>query len=164
MISDVSYVEGRIPKVFGSDAVEIPGARKFLSSLNDAGACWGIVTSETHSLLHNWLDVLNLMRPEMLVVAEDLKEGKPDPAYYILGRKRLGLEDSSLLVVFEDAPSGIKAGKAANFKVVALATTHSIPQLQDAGADWIVEDLRSISVKRAVDGRTHLELRNVLQS
>ncbi|CAK45289.1 glycerol-1-phosphate phosphohydrolase 1 [Aspergillus awamori] len=159
----VSYIEGRIPKEYGSDAVEIPGARYFMSALDDAGARWGVVTSGTRALVDGWLGVLNLAHPKVLVVAEDVELGKPDPRCYLLGRTRLGLEHSSSLVVLEDAPSGIRAGKAAGFKVIALTTTHSLAQLQEAGADWIVEDLRSISIKGVVDGQMQLEIRNAFQ-
>ncbi|GAT29355.1 glycerol-3-phosphate phosphatase [Aspergillus luchuensis] len=160
---DVSYIEGRIPKEYGSDAVEIPGARYFMSALDDAGARWGVVTSGTRALVDGWLGVLNLAHPKVLVVAEDVELGKPDPRCYLLGRTRLGLEHSSSLVVLEDAPSGIRAGKAAGFKVIALTTTHTLAQLQEAGADWIVEDLRSISIKGVVDGQMQLEIRNAFQ-
>ncbi|BCR97425.1 HAD family hydrolase [Aspergillus luchuensis] len=159
----VSYIEGRIPKEYGSDAVEIPGARYFMSALDDAGARWGVVTSGTRALVDGWLGVLNLAHPKVLVVAEDVELGKPDPRCYLLGRTRLGLEHSSSLVVLEDAPSGIRAGKAAGFKVIALTTTHTLAQLQEAGADWIVEDLRSISIKGVVDGQMQLEIRNAFQ-
>ncbi|GLA23415.1 hypothetical protein AnigIFM63604_008717 [Aspergillus niger] len=159
----VSYIEGRIPKEYGPDAVEIPGARYFMSALDDAGARWGVVTSGTRALVDGWLGVLNLAHPKVLVVAEDVELGKPDPRCYLLGRTRLGLEHSSSLVVLEDAPSGIRAGKAAGFKVIALTTTHSLAQLQEAGADWIVEDLRSISIKGVVDGQMQLEIRNAFQ-
>ncbi|PYI13182.1 HAD-like protein [Aspergillus japonicus CBS 114.51] len=159
----VSYVEGRIPQEYGSDAVEIPGARSLLSALDEAGARWGVVTSGTRALLEGWLGVLNLTHPDVLVVAEDVELGKPDPRCYLLGRTRLGLEHSPALVVLEDAPSGIKAGKAAGFTVIALTTTHTLEQLQAAGADVIIEDLRSISVKSVVDGRIELEVRNAFQ-
>ncbi|KAL2832154.1 HAD-like domain-containing protein [Aspergillus cavernicola] len=159
----VSFVEGLIPKEYGSDAVEIPGARSFLSALEESGASWGVVTSGTRALIDGWLGVLGLPHPKMLVVAEDVELGKPDPRCYLLGRKKLGLEHSSSLVVLEDAPSGIRAGKAAGFQVIALTTTHSLEQLQEAGADVIVEDLRSISVKCVVEGRIQLEIRNAFQ-
>ncbi|PLB43909.1 glycerol-3-phosphate phosphatase [Aspergillus steynii IBT 23096] len=159
----VSYIEGCIPKEYGSDAVEIPGARSLLSALDEAGARWGVVTSGTRALLEGWLGVLNLTHPDMLVVAEDVELGKPDPRCYLLGRARLGLENSSSLVVLEDAPSGIRAGKAAGFKVIALTTTHTLAQLQEAGADWIVEDLNSVSVKAVADGQIQLEIRNAFQ-
>ncbi|KAJ5677627.1 uncharacterized protein N7477_003260 [Penicillium maclennaniae] len=158
----VNFIEGRIPKEFGSDAKEIPGGRDMLAALQSSGAKWGVVTSGTFALVDGWLGVLGLPHPEMLVVAEDVNQGKPDPACYLLGRKKLGIESSSILVL-EDAPSGIKAGKAAGFKVLALATTHKLEQLKEAGADWIVEDLRSVSVKGVVDGRVQIEIRNALQ-
>jgi glycerol 3-phosphatase-1 len=109
------------------------------------------------------LDVLGLAHPKNLVTAADVPLGKPDPRCYLLGRKQLGLEDSTSIVVLEDAPSGIKAGKAAGFKVIALTTTHSLEKLQEAGADWIVEDLRSVSVKEVVDGRVYIEIKNAYQ-
>lgn len=124
------------------------------------------MTSGTRALVDGWLGVLKLAHPSVLVVAEDVKQGKPDPQCYLLGRSQLGLEDSSSssIVVLEDAPSGIKAGKAAGFRVIALASTHSLSQLRDAGADWIVADLRSVSVKGVGDGgRVQLEIRDAFQ-
>lgn len=41
---------------------------------------------------------------------------------------------------------GVVSGKASNSKVIGLATTHSTAQLRQAGADFIVEDLRSVEV------------------
>ncbi|EPS32234.1 Glycerol-1-phosphate phosphohydrolase 2 [Penicillium oxalicum] len=159
----VNYVEGRIPQIYGSDAVEIPGGRALLDALDSSSAKWGVVTSGTRALIDGWLGVLGLTHPKHLVVAEDVELGKPDPRCYQLGAKRIGLEGSTNIVVLEDAPSGIKAGKAAGYKVIALATTHSLEKLKEAGADWIVEDLRSISIKGVVDGQIQLEIRNALQ-
>jgi glycerol 3-phosphatase-1 len=105
---------------------------------------------------------LKLARPKFLVVAEDVEVGKPDPQCYLLGRSRLGLDHSTSILVLEDAPSGIKAGKAAGFKVVGLATTHKIDQLKEAGADWIVKDLRSITLV-GVDGQVKIEIKNALR-
>jgi glycerol 3-phosphatase-1 len=151
-----------IPKEYGADAVEIPGARDLLKILEDAGAPWAVVTSGTRALIMGWLDVLKLPHPKYLVVAEDVEQGKPNPQCYQLGRSHLNLGDSTDLLVIEDAPSGIKAGKAAGFKVVGLETTHTIQQLKDAGADWIIKDLRSLVLK-GVNGRVEMEIRNALQ-
>lgn len=107
--------------------------------------------------------MLGLAHPRVLVVAEDVELGKPDPRCYLLGRSQLSLEHSSSIVVLEDAPSGIKAGKTAGFKVIALTSTHTLAQLREAGADWIVEDLRSVSVKGVDGGRVQLEIRNAFQ-
>ncbi|KAJ5561961.1 hypothetical protein N7535_003576 [Penicillium sp. DV-2018c] len=159
----VNEIEGRVPKEFGSDAVEIPGGRDLLAALESSGARWGVVTSGTRPLVDGWLEVIKLPHPKNLVTAMDVPLGKPDPRCYLLGREQLGLGDSTSIVVLEDAPSGIKAGKAAGFKVIALKTTHKLEQLEEAGADWIVEDLRSIAVKGVVDGRVQIEIRNAYQ-
>jgi glycerol 3-phosphatase-1 len=155
-------VEGRIPREYGSDAVEVPGARLLLEALDKAGAPWAVVTSGTRALLEGWLEVLQLSHPKNLVVAEDVEVGKPDPRCYLLGRSRLGLGDDAAMLVIEDAPSGIKAGKAAGFMVLGLATTHKIDQLKEAGADWIIEDLRSLILK-SCNGKVEVEILNALQ-
>jgi glycerol 3-phosphatase-1 len=49
--------------------------------------------------------------------------------------------------VLKDAPAGTRSGKAVGYKVVALATTHTVQQLQEACGDWIVHDMRSVTVE-----------------
>lgn len=155
-------MEGLIPREFGKDANEIPGSRKLLADLEEQKACWAVVTSGTKALVDGWVEVMKLAHPEHLVVAEDVEHGKPDPACYLLGQKKLGLSKDSHIVVLEDAPSGIRAGKAAGFKVIGLATTHSIAKVQAAGPDWIVKDLRSVKVLGQEDGVTRIEISNAL--
>lgn len=109
-----------------------------------------------------WLDVLKLVEPKTLVVAEDVENGKPDPTCYLLGRHRLGLDENAGIIVVEDAPSGIRAGKAAGFGVIGLATTHSLDQIKEAGADWIIRDLTSLAVKGFRGGEVQLEITDTL--
>lgn len=117
-------MEGLIPLHYGSDAVEIPGARSLLSSLSDFSSPWAIVTSGTSPLVTGWLSILKLPRPEHLVVAEDVENGKPDPGGYLMGLKKLGLEGKAAdVLVLEDSPAGIKAGKAAGCKVLGVVTS-----------------------------------------
>ncbi|KAL5120324.1 DL-glycerol-3-phosphatase [Pleosporales sp. CAS-2024a] len=143
----INSVEGLIPKEFGQDVVEIPGSRALLDKLNEQDIPWCIVTSGTRALVSGWLDVLKLAQPKQLVTAEDVENGKPDPACYQLGGQLLGLQQSRpSVVVFEDAPAGVRAGKAAGFTVVALHTTHRLEQLMEAGADYIVQDMRSVTL------------------
>ncbi|KAK7536051.1 glycerol-3-phosphate phosphatase [Phyllosticta citribraziliensis] len=161
----VSSMEGSVPKEFGHDAVEIPGSRALLDGLEAAGAPWAIVTSGTRPLLTGWLDRLQLARPKHVVTAEDVVHGKPDPACYLLGAEKLQLAKGSAVLVLEDAPAGVRAGKAAGFKVVALATTHGVDQLKEAGADWIVADGQSMTL-RGYDkesGRISIEIGNAWQ-
>ncbi|MCJ1394044.1 hypothetical protein MMC18_006922 [Xylographa bjoerkii] len=160
----VRHVEGLIPKAYGADAVEIPGARRLLAALEAANAKWAIVTSGTRPLMDGWLEVMKLAYPKHNVVAEDVADGKPHPACYLLGKARLGLGPEESALVIEDAPAGVRAGKAAGCRVVGLTTTHRLEQIQEAGADWIVEDLRSVRFvgRDAVTGLVQMELCNTL--
>lgn len=108
--------------------------------------------------------MLKLTYPTVFVAAEDVARGKPDPQGYYLGRKHLELGDSKLILVLEDAPSRVKAGKAARFKILAAQISHLPDVLQDVKPDWIVQDLRSIAVK-GVDNDRHvqIEIMNALQ-
>jgi glycerol 3-phosphatase-1 len=64
-------------------------------------------------------------------------------------------------VVIEDAPAGIRAGKASNARVIALQTTERDALLREAGADWIVKDCASVHAGRAgSDGKISLLLSN----
>ncbi|KAF2667727.1 DL-glycerol-3-phosphatase 1 [Microthyrium microscopicum] len=165
----VNSLEAVIPKRYASSAVEIPGARTLLATLSSASAPWAIVTSGTRALVSGWLEVLGLTRPEHLVCAQDVLNGKPDPSCYQLGLKKIGMEGSgndqglegSVLVV-EDAPAGIRAGRAAGCKVLGLATSHAVGEVVGAGADWVVRDLSSVRFLGCRDGKARVEIRDAL--
>ncbi|KAF2131405.1 HAD-like protein [Dothidotthia symphoricarpi CBS 119687] len=161
----ICHAEGLIPKEFGEDAIEIPGSRAMLDSLDEQAVPWCIVTSGTRPLVIGWLDRMKLAHPKNIVTAEDVLNGKPDPACYQMGKDKLGLhKNSASIVVFEDAPAGIRSGKAAGYTVVALHTTHSLKQLMEAGADYIVQDMRSVTLKSwdSTAGEGQLEITNAL--
>ncbi|KAM5368056.1 hypothetical protein ACJZ2D_009660 [Fusarium nematophilum] len=146
---DVQKIESAIPKNHGSLATEIPGASSFLNSLASFSAPWAIVTSSTAPLAKGWLTRFNLPSPKpgRLITAESVKVGKPDPACYFLGRHSIQAGDSaSELLVIEDSPAGIRAGKEANCKVLGLLTSHEYDQVAAAGPDWVVKDLESVKI------------------
>lgn len=160
--ADIKHMEGLLPKWYGDDAVEIPGARSLLDSVTKAHAPWAIVTSGTTPLVTGWLGVLKLPLPEHLIVAEDVENGKPDPSCYLMGKGKLGLGAGDEVLVLEDSPAGIKAGKAAGCKVLGVVTSHTVQQVVDAGADWIVKDLRSVKLVGSGDGGVTLEIVDAL--
>ncbi|KAI1275644.1 HAD-like protein [Xylaria sp. FL0933] len=159
----VRQMEALLPQKYGKEAVEIPGARALLQQLIAVNAPWAIVTSGTEPLVHGWLNVLGLPHPEHLVTAESVENGKPDPTCYKLGWSRLGLSADAEVLVLEDSPAGIRAGKAAGCKVLGLVTSHTMEQVVAAEPDWVVEDLRSVKmVARGEDGRVTLQFSNAL--
>ncbi|KAJ4417089.1 DL-glycerol-3-phosphatase [Gnomoniopsis sp. IMI 355080] len=154
----VSYMEGLLPLHHGDDAVEIPGARSLLNEIGTRNLPWAIVTSGTLPLVSGWLKRMGLPTPEHLITAESVEIGKPDPACYRMGRERINLSgDDKSVLVLEDSPAGIRAGKAAGCKVLGLVTSHTVEQVRSADPDWIVKDLASVKVVECKDGVLTLE-------
>jgi len=122
--------------------VTLPGARELLADL--PADRWTIVTSCTHALAEVRLRAAGLPIPKRLVTADDVKKGKPDPEPYLKGAALLEVSARACVVV-EDVPAGIRAGKAAGAHVIALRTTVSQTDLQTAGADWVVDNCKSIT-------------------
>jgi len=125
--------------------VTLPGARELLSALPPDR--WTIVTSCTRPLAEVRLRAAALPIPERLLTCDDVKNGKPDPEPYLKGASWLGVSAKDCVVV-EDVPAGIRAGKAASARVIACRTTASESELKAAGADWIVQNCKSMSVSR----------------
>lgn len=114
--------------------------------------------------MSGWLNVLKLAIPEHLVTAESVVEGKPDPTCYRMGLEKLGLVGrGDEVLVLEDSPAGIKAGKDAGCKVIGLVTSHTVEQVAAAEPDWIVRDLDSVKlVPGEGAGKITLEISNGL--
>jgi sugar-phosphatase len=117
-----------------SGVVALPGAADMLQAARPVA----IVTSGGRRLAEARLRAAGLTPPEVVVTADSVSRGKPDPEPYLLAARRLGVCPGSC-TVFEDAPAGIAAGKAAGMRVVALTTTVSASEL--GGADRIVATL-----------------------
>ncbi|MFF9097906.1 MULTISPECIES: HAD family hydrolase [unclassified Streptomyces] len=117
----------------------LPGTKDFLDAL--PAERWAVVTSATRRLAEARLDAVGIL-PKTLIAADDITRGKPDPEPYLLAARRLGV-DPARCVVFEDAPAGLQAGRAAGMTCVALATTHRADELD---ADLVVDDLSALSV------------------
>ncbi len=136
--------------------VPLPGAVELLRTLPPDR--WAIVTSCTRPLAEVRIRVAGLPSPRHLITASDIRNGKPDPEPYRKGALHLGLAATECVVV-EDAPSGIRAGKAAGARVIALRTTAGDAELAAAGADWIIDDCSSLSVDRAAGDELSFRLR-----
>ena len=132
------------------DVVALPGAAELLRALPTEK--WTVVTSCTRRLALVRLRAAGLPIPAKLVTSNDITNGKPHPVPFLQGAKLLGFAPAQC-VVFEDAPAGIRAGKAAGTRVIALQTTEQDNFLRQAGADWIVADCSSVHVDGANSGQ-----------
>ena len=120
----------------------LPGVRELLAALPPNS--WTIVTSATERLARVRLAAGGLAVPERFITADMVENGKPHPEPYLRGAEILGLPASGC-VVFEDAGSGSKAGRAAGCTVIATLFSHTPEEL--AAANYLVQDLTGIQVE-----------------
>src|SRR5690242_6013629 len=102
---EIEDVEGVVP---------LPGALELLQSLPLDR--WAIVTSCTKRLAYVRIRAAGLPEPKFIVTSDDIIRGKPDPEPYSKGAKALSFSPNDCIVI-EDAPAGIRAGKAAMARV-----------------------------------------------
>jgi sugar-phosphatase len=89
------------------------------------------------------LKAARLPMPWRMITCEDVRKGKPDPEPYAKGAALLGIPAQDC-AVFEDAPAGIRAGKAAGATVIAFTTT--APESELVEADFILSGFLEVSV------------------
>lgn len=149
--AEVAWVErGEIEDVDG--VAPIPGAIDFVKRLPPDR--WAVVTSASIPLARARLKAAGVTPPAVMITAEDVARGKPDPAGYLKAAATLGFDIADCLV-FEDAEAGIKAGEAAGADVVVVtaAWTHPLETDDPTLADYADADLEVRS-----DGRLVLTL------
>ena len=117
--------------------VPLPGALRLLQSLPQDR--WTIATSCTRRLAEVRLRAAGLPIPATMITSSDVKTGKPDPEPYLMAAAALHCSAADC-VVLEDVPAGIRAGKAAGARVIALLTTAERAELESARADWIIRN------------------------
>jgi sugar-phosphatase len=142
---EIEDTEGVIP---------LPGALELLQALPPDR--WAIATSCTRKLAEVRIRAAGLPMPKHLITSNDVQHGKPNPEPYVKAAKILGLSPADCIVM-EDAPAGIRAGKAAGARVLALRTTAPDAELTQSGADWIANDLAALGLNSS-DHQDQLDL------
>jgi mannitol-1-/sugar-/sorbitol-6-phosphatase len=126
-------------------AEDVRGLRAIRGAVAALGALKGdrvaVVTSATRPLASARLAAVGIEPPAVVVFADDVARGKPDPEGYLTAARRLGVEPTEALVV-EDAPPGIEAGRAAGMATVAVPSTHAPDEL--AAADVVLSSLEEL--------------------
>lgn len=122
----------------------MPGAVELVSQLPEGH--WAVVTSGTRRLALSRLQLASIPVPRVLVSADEVAKGKPDPEPYLRGAQLLSVNPGECLVI-EDAPAGIRAAHAGGMRVIALPSTYPIAELQES--DAIVQGLGQISITLA---------------
>lgn len=93
-----------------------PGAVELTEELTRRGLPWAIVTSGSRPTAVTRLRAIGVRIPDVLVTADDVTRGKPDPEGYRAAARRLDVPPEDCLVV-EDAEVGVRAARAAGARV-----------------------------------------------
>lgn len=117
----------------------MPGADRMTAALRLAGMHRVLVTGSGQASLLESLgsDYPGVFQPGNRVTAHDVTHGKPDPEPYLKGAAIAGAAPEECIVI-ENAPLGVRAGKAAGCLTIAV-TTGPIPreEFEREGADMI---------------------------
>lgn len=131
----------------------LPGVEQFVRTLwrrCPLAICSGALREEIEAMLEG-ISLRDCF--PVIVAAEDVMVGKPDPMGYLMTARLVGerlgrkLTPADCLII-EDAPTVIRSVRAAGFPVLAVATSYPLEKL--AEANWRVRTLELAEVKRAV--------------
>ena len=150
-ITPEQYVEERehlLAELF-PQAEAKPGAIELVKHLHQHRIPQAVATSSTRSLFnikvqhHAWFDQF-----DQIVTGDDpeVKQGKPAPDIFLTAARRLEVKPARCLV-FEDAPSGMNAARAANMSVVVVPEPE-MDKTRYQDADEILESLQNFKPER----------------
>ena len=144
---DLPAVKARTYEIFGEIArnnlFALPGALEFISRCSNKGLKMALATSADSVKMFVNLTEIGLP-PETfhsIITGEDVTNKKPFPDIYLRASENLGLKPEECLVV-EDAVSGIRSGKSAGCRCLAVTTSFSVDELHEA--DWIYSSLLEV--------------------
>ena len=123
----------------------IAGFEALIADLHAHGVKTAVVTSSNIPKMES----VYLYQPDFqtlfdaILTSEDFSRSKPDPDCYLRAARRLGVA-SDECIVFEDSFNGLRSGRAAQMKVVGLATTNTAEAIAPY-SDIQIEDYRDVS-------------------
>lgn len=126
----------------------IPGVERFLKQCSENGIRIGLATSALPGKVDRMLAGLSYPSPfEVMVTANHVENGKPNPECYLLVADKLNVEPQNM-IIFEDSVSGVKAASGAGATVIGINENNLAPALISAGATAVQADLQKAQVVR----------------
>ena len=133
-------------KMYRSDIAPITGLQDFLEELHKHKIAMAIATSGIQVNIDFMFDHVPIKKYfKKIVNSGDVSKGKPDPEIFLKAAEALHIPPENC-IVFEDSIAGVRAGKSAGMKVVALTTTHTPEELKEA--DLVIKDYNEIDFER----------------
>ncbi|MDQ1680481.1 MAG: hypothetical protein QOI42_1340, partial [Frankiaceae bacterium] len=145
------WLLGRMVELFRDRLTLRPGARELLRELHGIGMPMALVSSSYRILVEAGLDVLGRSPFRATVAGDEVTHTKPHPEPYLTACARLGVDPANA-VVFEDSPTGVRAGEAAGCFVIAVPDYVSVQpgprtRVVDSLADLDASALSELAVR-----------------
>lgn len=143
---DELYAEALAIVPDGDVAIEpVAGAAELVRWFASRQVSLALVTSARRNSVDKALELVGVRDLiEVVVTADDVTTGKPDPEGFLLASELLGVPRADS-VAFEDSSNGVVAARAAGYRtVVGVLTTLTADMLMEAGADVTVDDLNDL--------------------
>lgn len=123
----------------------IAGFEALIADLHAHGVKTAVVTSSNipkMESVYRYQPVFHTLF-DAILTSEDFSRSKPDPDCYLRAARRLGVA-SDECIVFEDSFNGLRSGRAAQMKVVGLATTNTAEAIAPY-SDMQISDYQDVS-------------------
>jgi HAD superfamily hydrolase (TIGR01509 family) len=118
----------------------IPGALGLIAELRRRQVRLALASSSPRRFIDRVLRCLGLTEAfEVVVSADDVRRGKPEPDIFLAVAEQLGVSPSACVVI-EDSTNGMLAARRAGMSVVGLVSSTGV-----ADADLVVHDLSRLT-------------------
>jgi beta-phosphoglucomutase len=147
LMVDIEKVKARTYEIYKTIVIgkikALPGAHEFISRCQKKGLKLALATSADIIKMEVNLRETGLSGNtfKAIITGEDVQNKKPFPDVFLKAASGIGLKPSECLVI-EDAINGIKAGKSAGCRCLAVTTSFKASELNEA--DWICDSLLDV--------------------
>jgi HAD superfamily hydrolase (TIGR01509 family) len=122
----------------------IPGSREFIQKTYERGFKLGLTTSALQENQQRIFEMFNLWPFfSTIITGENIINGKPHPEPYVKTAEKLGVVPANALVI-EDSVNGVRSGKAAGCRGIAITTSFSRERLMKLKADHVVDSFAEL--------------------
>lgn len=143
----VSLIMDDMVELIKQEGKLLPGVHQTLDICREAGLNMAVASSSYMRIINTVMDAMDLRGYfEEIYSAENEDLGKPHPGVFIATAKLLDVEPRYCLV-FEDAPAGVLAAKAAKMHCIAVPEPEQKDHKFIKIADIILDSLNDLTIE-----------------
>ena len=143
-VSQVMEYNNDIYKAMFDQIRLVPGSREFIQKAHKKGFKLGLTTSALQENQQRIFEKYNLWPFfSTIITGQDIINGKPHPEPYLKTAEKLGVAPANALVI-EDSVNGVRSGRAAGCRVIAITTSFPRERLMELQADFVVDSFAEL--------------------